>query len=71
MVNSARMRGVPVIEHIDLDNSLSEVIDHVLRKALEVAASNSSVTRSDDKLMGQAVEALEKTTREKEGSVRS
>ena len=71
MVNSARMRGVPVIEHVDLDNSLTEVIDHVLQKALEIAAENSSVTGSDEKMIGQAAEALEKKARAKEGSVRS
>ncbi|HET7481909.1 MAG TPA: hypothetical protein VFK89_03520, partial [Actinomycetota bacterium] len=75
MVNSARMRGVPVIEHVDLDNSLTEVVEHVLRKALEMAERTPSVTSSDEKLMGQAVEALERSTKEqqkkkqKEGSI--
>jgi 2-phosphoglycerate kinase len=43
MVNSALMRGVPVIEHVDLDTSLSEVVDHVLLKALSMVERGAPV----------------------------
>ena len=43
MVNSALMRGVPVIDHVDLDTSLSEVIDHVLLKALTMVERGAAV----------------------------
>jgi 2-phosphoglycerate kinase len=43
MVNSARMRGVPVIGHVDLDTSLSEVVDHVLLKALSMVERGAPV----------------------------
>ena len=43
MVNSALMRGVPVIEHLDLDTSLSEVVDHVLLKALSMVERGAPV----------------------------
>ncbi|HYZ47083.1 MAG TPA: hypothetical protein VE712_05400, partial [Actinomycetota bacterium] len=34
MVSSALMRGVPTIPHLDLDATLSQIIDHVIDKAL-------------------------------------
>lgn len=34
MVSSAMMRGVPIINHYDLDATLSEIIDHVLKRAV-------------------------------------
>jgi 2-phosphoglycerate kinase len=43
MVNSALMRGVPVIDHLDLDTSLSEVVDHVLLKALSMVERGAPV----------------------------
>lgn len=66
MVNSAMMRGVPVIQHLDLDNSLSEVVDHVLRKALEMVERGASVG-SGGPLLEKAVKVLDK--RSDEGSV--
>lgn len=47
MVNSALMRGVPVIEHVDLDHSLSEVVDHVLLKALSMVERGAALDGSD------------------------
>ena len=58
MVNSALMRGVPVIEHVDLDNSLSEVIDHVLLKALSMVERGAAVDGGDR--LEKVVEAIEK-----------
>lgn len=58
MVSSALMRGVPTIPHYDLDASLSQIIDHVLTKALEAAEHGASVERSEEKLLERAVEAL-------------
>lgn len=54
MVNSALMRGVPVIGHVDLDNSLSEVIDHVLLKALSMVERGATVEGGDrlEKVVG-------------------
>lgn len=57
MVSSAMMRGVPVIEHVDLDNSLSEVIDHVIARALEAVQRGADVG-DEEKLLERAVEAL-------------
>ena len=34
MVSSAMMRSVPIVNHYDLDTTLSEMIDHVLNKAV-------------------------------------
>ncbi len=62
MVNSALMRGVPVIQHVDLDESLSEVIDHVLLKAL------SMVERGADVEGGDRLEEVVESTVEREGS---
>ena len=63
MVNSALMRGVPVIEHVDLDASLSEVVDHVLLKAL------SMVERGADVEGGERLEQVVEETMDREGSV--
>jgi len=62
MVNSALMRGVPVIQHVDLDESLSEVIDHVLLKAL------SMVERGADVGGGDRLEEVVENTVDREGS---
>ena len=61
MVNSALMRGVPVIEHLDLDTSLSEVVDHVLTKALSMVERGARVEGA-----GRLEKVVEKI--EKEGS---
>jgi len=63
MVNSALMRGVPVIQHLDLDESLSEVIDHVLLKAL------SMVERGAEVEGGENLEEVVDQTIDREGSV--
>ena len=43
MVSSALMRGVPIVQHYDLDATLTEMIDHVIQKALEAAERGVSV----------------------------
>lgn len=57
MITSALMRGVPVITHGQLDTSLSEIIDHVLTKALETVERGAIVPAEDEKLLERAVEA--------------
>ena len=64
MVSSAMMRGVPVIQHVDLDNSLSEVIDHVIAKALEAAQRGANVG-DEEKLLERAVEAIGRSGKDK------
>lgn len=59
MVSSALVRGVPTIEHYDLDETLSQMIDHVLRKAL-AAGANQQVAGPDAEMMLD----LEQQTRE-------
>lgn len=56
MVSSALMRGVPIVPHYDLDESLTKIIEIVIEKALESAERGVSVS---DKglLLDRAVEA--------------
>jgi 2-phosphoglycerate kinase len=58
MVTSALMRGVPVISHYDLDETLSQTIDHVLTKTLEVVERGRVVSNDDDTMLERAVEAV-------------
>jgi 2-phosphoglycerate kinase len=64
MVSSARVRGVPTVSNFDLDTTLSEIIDHVIRRALQMVEKGTSVADRDEGLLERAVEAI----REKEGS---
>jgi 2-phosphoglycerate kinase len=64
MVSSALMRGVPTIEHYDLDETLSQIIDHVIRKALEAADRGVPVAKEDDTLLERAVEVIDRQERE-------
>jgi 2-phosphoglycerate kinase len=64
MVSSALMRGVPTISHYDLDASLTEIIDHVLTKALEALVRGVDVKDTEDKLLERAVEAVGRQKRE-------
>lgn len=61
MTNSALMRGVPVIQHYDLDATLSQVIDHVIEKALESAQRGAQVQGPDHGLLERAGEAVGKS----------
>lgn len=64
MISSALMRGVPTIEHYDLDATLSQIIDHVIRKALEAAGRGVAVAKQDDTLLERAVEVIDRQERE-------
>jgi 2-phosphoglycerate kinase len=66
MVSSALMRGVPTISHYDLDATLTQIIDHVITKALESLARGVVVKDTEDKLLERAVEAVGR--QKKEGS---
>lgn len=70
MVSSALMREVPTIEHYDLDATLSQMIDHVITKALEAVERGAHVGDSDSHLIERAAEAMdrEKETAEREAS---
>jgi 2-phosphoglycerate kinase len=59
MTSSALMRGVPIISHYDLDATLSEIIDHVIEKALETVERGGAAV-SDERLLERAVEAIER-----------
>ena len=59
MVNSALIRGVPTIPHLDLDATLSQIIDHVITKALGTLEQIESSQR-DGELLGRAGEAVDK-----------
>lgn len=58
MVSSALMRGVPTIAHYNLDETLSQVIDHVITKALETVERGVKVEGRDEELLERAVEAV-------------
>lgn len=61
MINSAMMRKVPIVEHDDLDNTLSKIIDQVITKALEAAERGAVVTpEGDDRLLEKAVQVVGK-----------
>ena len=64
MVSSALMRGVPTISHYDLDATLTEIIDHVITKALESLVRGVDVKDTEDKLLERAVEAVGRQKRE-------
>jgi 2-phosphoglycerate kinase len=64
MVSSALMRGVPTISHYDLDATLTQIIDHVITKALESLARGVDVKDTEDKLLERAVEAVGRQKRE-------
>jgi 2-phosphoglycerate kinase len=64
MVSSALMRGVPTISHYDLDATLTQIIDHVITKALESLARGVEVKDTEDKLLERAVEAVGRQKRE-------
>ena len=68
MISSALMRGVPTIEHYDLDATLTQIIDHVIRKALETVERNEdAIPQGEDRLLDRAVEVIDRESKE-EGS---
>jgi 2-phosphoglycerate kinase len=58
MIASALMRGVPMISHGELGATLSQIIDHVLNKTLEVVEKGIPVAEGDEKILSRAVEAV-------------
>ncbi|HVL63799.1 MAG TPA: hypothetical protein VM573_01375 [Actinomycetota bacterium] len=58
MVSSALMRGVPIISHYDFDATLTQIIEHVIAKALESAERGVEIATSGDKLLERAVEVI-------------
>jgi 2-phosphoglycerate kinase len=56
MISSALARGVPAISHVDLDTSLSAIIDHVIERAMEKVESGTRV--ADEGVLERAVEAI-------------
>jgi 2-phosphoglycerate kinase len=60
MISSALMRGVPVIPHGDLDQTLTEVLDHVITQALEMSERSPDSVKNDRDLLGQAAQVIEK-----------
>lgn len=61
MMDSAAMRGVPVVSHDDLDNTLSKIIDQVVAKALEALERGTRVSaEGEEGLLEQAVEVIGK-----------
>lgn len=64
MVSSAMMRGVPTISNYDLDATLSQIIDHIIEKALATAERSTLVGESDEKLLEKAVEVIDRQREE-------
>jgi 2-phosphoglycerate kinase len=65
MVTSAMMRGVPIISHYDLDQTLSETISHVIAQALKsVEAGRPAVVEEEEKLLSRAVDVIDRENRE-------
>lgn len=59
MVNSAAIRGVPTISSYDLDNTLSQIIDHVIEKAVSQVQHGVEVSREDEKKLERVVEVID------------
>lgn len=57
MQSSALMRGVPIVKHYDLDESLTEIIDVVIRRALEAVERGVGFIDEDERAL-KAVEAI-------------
>lgn len=71
MVSSALMREVPIIQHYDLDATLAEILDHVIRTALEATEKGVvDIAGEDEELLGRAVEVMTRNEREGGGNER-
>ncbi len=60
MISSALMRGVPTVENYDLDQALSDVIDHVVKRALDTVSRGAVVAHKEEKLLERAVEVIDR-----------
>ncbi|MBA2425921.1 MAG: 2-phosphoglycerate kinase [Actinobacteria bacterium] len=58
MTSSAAMRGVPTISNCDVDHALSEIVDHVLRKALETVEKGNGTTLKNNPMNGGPVDTI-------------
>jgi 2-phosphoglycerate kinase len=56
MTSSAMIRGVPTISHADLDATLSEIIDHVIARALDTKERGTEVV--NERVLERAAEAM-------------
>jgi 2-phosphoglycerate kinase len=57
MESSALVRGVPAISHVDLDSTLSQIIDIVIAQALATSAPAETTGRSDELIHRAAASA--------------
>ena len=60
MISSATMRGVPIVSNYDLDATLSQIVDHIVERALETLERGAPVGPSDEKLLEKAVEVIDR-----------
>ena len=63
MESSALMRGVPVISHTDIDETLSQIIDHVITKAHDVVERENQA-HADPRLLEEAAEVVDRQAKE-------
>jgi 2-phosphoglycerate kinase len=63
MISSALMRGVPTISHYDVDATLTNVIDHVITRALETGDKSGASQEAHDG--HDAVTTLERIERKR------
>lgn len=63
MASSALMREVRAIQHENLDDTLSQIVEEVIRRALEVAQRGVPVTEGDETLLERAVEVIDRQKR--------
>lgn len=66
MVSSALMRGVPIVKHYDVDESLTAIVEQVIEKALESAERGVAVAGDDESLLEKAVEVIGRDKEDKE-----
>lgn len=58
MVSSAMMRSVPIVNHYDLDATLSEIIDHVLNRAVHAIEQGATGEAGRGVLIDKAAESV-------------
>jgi 2-phosphoglycerate kinase len=54
MISSALIRGVPRIAHYDLDATLSQIIDHVIEKALRIVERDGEASKAAERNLEQS-----------------
>jgi hypothetical protein len=57
MISSALIRGVPSIAHLDLDATLSQIIDHVIAQALKTVERRAEAQGGRRRLLDKAAGA--------------